>query len=266
MNDLIGVYATLELNGQPYITFHNYSVDDGSYTDTETDILPPGTYTMKIIALSGYVTRLEAVWVQRTPVNLRKGGGLRVKRIENIDNNGNTVVKAYQYDAGSQSSGLLLNPVKYDYDVILTNGNYNFDPGGSYTCQFTGQYLSRSSSSIRPGGFSFKGGIVGYSKVTELLGDQGENGKIEYYFHNVPNIVGGSDFPSLPLNNDILNGKTDSILVYDAESNLVKKTVSVYSINETETIDGIKLIQVPYSTDDFLIGYYNNISSWLWKG
>ncbi len=258
--DLVNFYAGLwDANDHLMTMFPTYDVT-GTYINSQTMTLGPGTYILKVLAMEGYVTGVTATWQEQVPVAQRKGGGLRIKRIENIDNTGGVSVKTYQYNNGAQSTGLQLNPVKYDYRIEMGQGEYHPDPTGSVYCNFLGEYLVRQSSSIQPQGFSFRGGIIGYSKVTETLGEHGENGKIEYYFKN--EAVFPPYTPSIPVNNNPLNGKLDSMLVYDATGKLVKKTETTYGINQTASIQGIKMLPLAFSLDNYQIFYYDNESAW----
>jgi hypothetical protein len=86
--------------------------------------------------------------------------------------------------------------------------NYSFDlqVGGMDQCNIAlnATYFCRYSNTFNSEGFT-KGGIVGYSKVTELSGELGENGKTEYYFHNESTSY--LSMPSVPTLADPLNGK-----------------------------------------------------------
>jgi YD repeat-containing protein len=262
-NEFMPAYAFLNYNGSNLYTFSNVQVNPGaaaSYIDVQTVYLPAGTFTMQVTDVTGYSTSLSAEWTNRTPITLRKGGGLRIKRITNWDKTGTPVIKKFLYDQSGLSTGLLINPVAYNYDITLGNTGYFANELCVGSCTFVGSYLSRSSSPFNTEGFN-QSALVGYGEVTELSGENGEGGRTEYYFYNQSN--GYNSIPSVQATANPLNGKIVSMKVFDATNHLLKKIDNVYATNSSSTLYGIKLLNVPYSTNDFLIEYYNNIGTWI---
>jgi YD repeat-containing protein len=210
----------------------------------------------------GYTTRLTATWVNRSLVTKRKGGGLRIKRITNSDDIGLPVIKRFLYDQDTTCTGRLLTPVAYSYNVNAANATVYTNEDCVSTCSFEATYLSRSSSAINCDGLN-RNGLIGYGMVTELSGEGGENGRTEYYFHNEPNTYSGQ--PSVPFNQDALNGKVTMIKIYDANNDLKKKVEYEYGGNTLANgILGIKLMNVPYALTNFQIQYYTNVGEWIW--
>jgi len=105
-------------------------------------------------------------------------GGLRIKRITNNDNI-STSVKKYLYTKfnDTASSGVLVNsPYQYGNVFEVLSG-----------CGFT-DYAQVRSYPLTPL-LQTQGSSIGYQNVTELAGENGENGKTEYSYTTA------TDFP-----------------------------------------------------------------------
>ncbi|SCW65897.1 hypothetical protein [Mucilaginibacter sp. NFR10] len=253
-DEFVADYAYLSKDNQPYHTFHN--APNGTDVTDETLLLSPGHYTMRLSSLPNYNSAFSATWTARTPLTKRKGGGLRVQRIVNMDGLGNQIVKKYLYDRDGFSSGLLLLPVKYDFITIV---------GGTDACgeNMSSVYFVRYSNTINSLGFT-KGGLIGYSKVTELSGEQGENGKTEYYFSN--KAIQGLVTPSVPVDADPLNGRMLAVKYYDNTNKLLKKVENQYALDwgsANPLLPAIKLLTVPFTSTGFYTNTYTNASYWI---
>jgi YD repeat-containing protein len=177
------------------------------YYLNKTIQLPPGKYTfvahcdtsisymqivphwqvMNVISPDGDSTVI--------PPKFLYAGGLRVKRV--IDHDGisasNDKVKKYVYHylADKDNNG---TPEEYSYGIRMSKPRYSFFTVSwdlmSQTinaCQsyfFQTIHLNRSSDSETPLNGSAAGSVVGYSQVTELFGENGENGKKVYQYTN----------------------------------------------------------------------------------
>lgn len=112
-------------------------------------------------------------------------GGLRILRIKNTDGNANIIsVKKYLYHRFSdvsKSSGVLVNypgPVlNYYYYVDYIDSDNPLIPD-LYVKDLYAQVKSTPLVPLVATG----GGAIGYENVTELLGENGENGKTEFTF------------------------------------------------------------------------------------
>lgn len=95
-------------------------------------------------------------------------GGIRIKKIKFISPvNSSSYEKTYSYADGVKSSGWLVSPM-----ANLTASMYwgeNRDPGG-YICPQVCNFLEFYYDSLIPLG-NGQGGAIGYSKVTETMGD-----------------------------------------------------------------------------------------------
>lgn len=128
------------------------------------------------------------------------GGGLRVKRV--IDHDGisssNDKVKKYVYHylADKDHNG---TPEEYSYGIRMSKPRYSYFvvSWDLHSEQMTGcaydfyntVHLNRSSDSQVPLNGSAGGLTVGYSQVTELHGENGENGKNVFQYTNEPDII-----------------------------------------------------------------------------
>lgn len=191
----------------------NYSVTDNlicassagsfvGFTITQNVSISPGKYYVKLIINSGTtwlgdvavnvyynanVDGLNLINGGQTLAGAAWGGGVRVKRIRDFDNIASTIprIRKYLYtdiDAGNNniiSSGIRMAAPNYSY---FEDGEDICVSGNSYHIKY--YRLCRVSDSNTP--LNGAGDIfsVGYSKVTELNGENGEFGKTEYYFEN----------------------------------------------------------------------------------
>jgi len=254
-DEFVPNYAFLDFGGQEYFSFRNMQYPPlGSMQDVtqETLILTPGTYTLRLDpALHSFRTIFIVNYKNQKRLAQRKGGGLRIKKIENFDGTGQKTVKRFLYNKGSLSTGLVIAPVSYDY--ITSVGGTSMC--GNVLTNYSAFYLVRSSSTISLEGFT-RGGLIGYSKVTELNGENGENGKTEYFFHNhSPSNV---QAPNIPYTNDALNGKMLNAKIYDSENVLRRKTENEYEFRgRFRDMPGMHLLSFPWTTS----GYYTTIYS-----
>jgi len=240
-------------------------------------ILPPAKYVIRFHADPNFDTSLQDVhwtftyYVQQrstpgytnTNVRYTVGGGLRVKRIVDHDslNAANDKIKRfnYHYWADSNSDGVL---EEYTYGKRMSKPNYSYfvntheevtnrgvvNP--SCTTEGFSSHLMRASDSNTPLNGSAGGAAVGYTQVTVLEGENGENGKTVYQYINVPDIInpynddnGLPMFP--PFGSTIpeqLNGSLTSQVGYAANGRKVKEIVNTYnSIMDNEnTIYGLE--------------------------
>ena len=253
-------------------TSANYDQPNPSPTESNRNF-DPGTYHMLVQSTSGWSFYMGISWKEKVPIieDQRKGGGIRIKSITDLDAYGHQTVRKYLYkDNDGKTSGLLLGYPKYDANYEASQFIY-IPAGGEYPggiCSVTGFYTQITSGSLYPSGLSSKSGIVGYSKITELLGSNGENGKTEYYFSNTEETV--DDFPGIPTTANPLNGKLDSMITYNNSGDRLKKTAYGYEVKESNSARAIKLFTSPILQGDgnlandinYFVRFYGNNSSW----
>lgn len=257
-------YAHVYKDGNLYLNFweeNNNMPGNYSHPQSYSTILLPGHYSIDVVSDEGFTTEITASWKTKAFVKKRFGGGMRIKSITNYENGVEVSKRKFQYAINdSTTSGLLLSSPVYDY---LSYFNL---AGGAY-CQWQFIYYSRSSSSIAVQGLSSNAGIIGYDKVTELLGENGENGKVEYYYNN------GEDapvtFPYLPVEHNILTGKLVKKITYNVAGAVLSKNEYKYVRNQRDMLPGIKIYpnydisSAPGRTADFPYRFYNTFSSFV---
>lgn len=220
--------------------------------------LLPGTYRLEVRYLQGYSTSAAVSWEEKVKLNQRKGAGLRIKSIANYENGQMINVRKFQYTSDGKTTGLLMLQPKYDFQTYV-----EVNPG-RVDCTMGARYLGRGSNSIYAPGLNSNGTIVGYNKVTELIGENGEGGKTEYFYHNGPSAV--PNLPFIPSGTEPLNGKVALILTYDATGKLIKKSGSEYQMKASSSLTGVKLYQPPmiagFTNLQYTIAYYDNLSTW----
>ena len=227
-------------------------------------VLPPAKYVVRFYADPIFNTALQDVgwtfkyYVQQaaTPgyinTNTRYtiGGGLRIKRIIDHDsvNSANDKIKRfiYHYWADSNSDGAL---EEYSYGKRMSKPNYAYFmntheyvtncglvPNCCTTYGFS-SHLMRASDSNTPLNGSAGGAVVGYSQVTVLEGENGENGKTVYRYINTPDIINPcNDDNKLPMFPPFgstvpeqLNGSVISQVDYTANGKKVKEVINTYN-------------------------------------
>lgn len=175
---------------------------------TKTFNLTPGKYNWKLHINNGvawladvslkvdYIANAtvgELVNGGQTLSNAGFVGGVRLKRMLTYDNTTQTTpqVKKFIYndknaDGTYASTGIRMARPQYSYFQKARSPRDCFPDPGGYDASI--QRIMRESDSHIP--LNGAGGNhVGYSKVTELLGDNGEYGKTEYLYDNLPDIT-----------------------------------------------------------------------------
>lgn len=135
------------------------------------------------------------------------GGGIRIKRVIDHDNinpaNDKIRHYTYHYLADKNSDGIneeysfgrrMSKPV-YSY-FVTTQDSQDGGPDIPVTTHYQTIHLTRASESNNQLNGSAAGNCVGYDQVTELFGENGENGKRVYEYHNMPDIVRAYNDPN----------------------------------------------------------------------
>jgi hypothetical protein len=233
-----------------------------------------GHYTLRARYIQGYSVSASVYFTKRVKITERKGGGLRVKTITNVDNANVLTMKKYSYTDDGKSSGVLTTMPVYGYNcpgIYIEN-----------TCYPSGSYICRMSGSAFPEGLGHKGGIVGYNKVTESIGVNGEGGRTEYYYLNSGQIMSGYPgqpalaYPGVPLRDNPMNGKLKKVITYKASGEKLKEVVNDYSVKLTTTLPGVQIylgppLPIPPSSSQgpqsspmpYNVYFYNSESKWI---
>lgn len=172
-HDHWGYYNSRTPSYASYGSFESYREPNSSYTGAGslTEITYPTGGVKKLVyephTYTQYVARNKDTGaLSLTTVSQKIGGGLRIKEIQETDNNKVLQKKTYTY-----SPGILNGKPEYYW------GGYKgkLTTGGTYTMD---RFFSQS---LLPVSNNPAGGSVSYTTVTEVLQD---NGKIEYTFTN----------------------------------------------------------------------------------
>lgn len=244
-------------------TTANYDEPNPGMTFTDHNF-EPGNYEMSVLSNMNWSYFMSITWKEKKLITTRKGGGIRIMRITDHDKFGNSSVRRFLYagDDGKSSGILLTNPnYKQFYDV--GGESHLIGSGNVISCYFVGHYFGITSNSVFASGLNSRSGIIGYTKVTELSGENGENGKTEYYFHNLPETPG--EYPSMPNWADPLNGKLKLVRVFDAHGKLLKETETSYLVKADNSLKALKLFTGAPVADAayvYKIKFYDNHSTW----
>ncbi|MHA4810406.1 DUF5977 domain-containing protein [Flavitalea flava] len=197
------------------------------YTTTRVHLFPG--YVYKITATKSSTNaygRINLPWQYHSfnPAIGNPIGGARIKRM--VQSDGTTsIVKRFIYQTDSStSSGHSLGSAVYS--------SYEYSPQiCNYAKYGDWQYFTQHSVSAVDIGRT-QGGDIGYSKVTILYGDNGENGKEELYYNFVDDIGGGS-YPYAPVNSrDDLRGLLLQRVAYKSDGTIAQRTTNSYLIND----------------------------------
>jgi hypothetical protein len=190
--------STTPVHTLPLGDILTWTSQGGNYYSMEAPIyLPAGNYTVKshignnVLFLNYVQYKFKWYFDPNQPTNHSIGlaGGLRVRKITDIDGITNAnVVRRFKYDYEQDNNGDGV-PERYSYGKRLAPLRYinkeivqdcDATTNAASLCQTVyihGQDYSYSASPI-----------VGYSKVIVLYGENGENGKTEVLYENVPNL------------------------------------------------------------------------------
>ncbi len=262
----IEMYYAYILNesGGTVHSFSNFNCQAGETppcSEIETSVvLPAGFYRINVWYQSGWETTMSVWWKKKIPVTKKKGGGIRIKSIVNIENDKKANVKKFIYTTNLQtqgaSTGKLISDPSYAYTFIMQDGTL-------WDCPpYFGNYLCRTSSSNAAIGLTSAPTIVGYDIVTEVIGENGEGGKIEHTFINSQDERPA--FPYLPVYSSPLNGKLKQSVTFNAQGDPLSKVEYDYSVKEFELLRGIKLYQEHFSelASNYYIQDFYDYTNW----
>jgi len=256
---------------------------NGSAGTRKFFVLPPGTYELRVLAEQYVYTMATVTWNQTTsePLLAKKGGGLRILRTVDYDgvSHDNDLIRKYMYtlDDGVKSSGKLMAPLNYEYEHTI-NASKDCSGLGFGGATYQTQYLNRSSSSNISMGSSAQGNTIGYSLVTVLNGESGENGKTVYAYKNNTEVLSSSFFPNIPNQPRPENGLLEMQTDYKRKTGLGNAYQKVREIKKTytsepasrESVKGFKMMggdaieaaqQLGFRYIP-IIKFYDSISEW----
>jgi len=163
-----------------------------------------GAHVKKVTEIYPWYTQVNSNAVSTNStldnvVTYSTAGGLRIKRITDHDGINSDKIRRYfyHYFADKNSDKVL---EEYSYGRRMSRPEYSYfqttkdaivvgNPGNTVTYTYDGEHLMRTSDSNIALNGSAEGAVVGYDQVTELYGENGENGQTVYKFHNNPDEV-----------------------------------------------------------------------------
>lgn len=197
---------------------------------------------------------------------IHAGAGIRIKKI--IDNgSGQREVRTFTYS----KANLMYQPTFNEYQIIAAD-YFIISPlrGGSASTITPAsknvdsrEYLLANTSSIVPFSNAAQGSIVGYNSVTEIFGENGENGSVEYNFINKANTTIGmaaqSYIPFFPTRKNYLNGFPLNTTRYSKNKEIVNKEIYNYTTNNIKDITVFKThVPSPLApSHGAFFGFYN---------
>lgn len=207
--------------------------------------LDPGWYRLVIQAPEYFVTSalIDYKYVKGfNPVEYsRKGAGLRVKKIT-IQDGVNATVTRYEYkntDNTKSSGRLMTEPVYNAKSKIHLEDHYTMSTGSGsiiYMDEYNiTNYLMIRSDSYSPLSSSAQGSYVGYDRVTEISGDNAENGKKVSTYSNTTS----SGVLYVPPTEIITNGLLETETIYDAAGSPVTRLQNTYQVDPGTEINSL---------------------------
>jgi hypothetical protein len=182
----------------------------------------------------------------------RKGAGLRVKKMTVTDGLTPSVISyEYKNENNSSSSGKLMTaPIYSKSSVIHLEDHYTMNIGG--VTVFIDDINVTNYEMIKSESFSqlsttAQGSYVGYDRVTEIFGENGENGKkVNSYMNST-----ASGIFYAPSRDIISNGLLLSETVYNSKGDLVSKVENGYvsDADAEKSIHGFSVNTLPFLYD-----------------
>lgn len=239
-----------------------YFLPNGTYIVTAnfSHIPDPGVKATRISSFSFSMRWRESYKGSAQNKNIVVGG-LRVRKISDYDNTGIKNVRQFSYTrfgSSTVSSGRLLNAPKYSYE-------YRQYQPGLVNCVY---FCVSSASQITLA--NTQSSFVGYEQVTELNGQDGTFGKIEYEYYypgnnpdNIPPVV-----PFPPVDSwDYNRGQLRKQRIYrwnGAAYDLVREIRNQYQAAPIKSARGVKVSKVTNreaaSLDDYRVAVYTTYS------
>jgi len=238
------------------------------YQGETTFVIEPGQYKIE------FIPRIESEWgwitVNREKMvasnSYKTAGGLRVKRILNMDNESDTLtIKNFSYrmdnEPGSHSSGILLSyPVYYDKpDEIY----FASEGGVSFAECIPINLYSQGKNALG----TTSGSHIGYRKVTVSQPGTGRT-VYTYYSPNDNSDISNTSFPFPPTTSyDWKRGMLKEKKIYTENGNIRLKEFYEYNpasdITNLRIIPGLKVVQRSPENDGINIyEKYMTVAGW----
>lgn len=244
-------YIFIDFESQPYmmedfviLNIKKNGVTIKSYTARadETLLVESGTYDFEFIMASTYdqadLTLNYTEHVTGEAERSKLAGGLRIKKISNWDNNTVApIVKKYIYEEQDETSNGILTSHFPKYTYNIKHLNVTGTVGGPTGLPNEGDpfvFMARSSHNLGQGAKTH-GADVAYQKVVELLGENGENGSVQYFYTNSRTYqdheIRANPFPPT-ISRDWQRGLLTKQIYYDKNGIKKKEIKHNYTFND----------------------------------
>jgi RHS Repeat len=291
------ISASGELLGTGFtdVQFRISSLSNGSFTPIDITnaqslkvLLPNGNYRLQAF-YNGVIDSNTLPQLQNTVclINWKQAlsseipvGGLRVKKITDYDPIGNlTQVRKYQYtQEGSSHSSAKIVQFPY-YGQILNipaEVDANGIPGGPPDpCVNTFCSVIKISSESTYPLIATQGAAVGYTRVEEIFGENGENGKTIHTFTPIVSFRTNYNFPIVPVAlREWQEGLPQTNLQQQASNLVLQADSSHYAFahegtqnleHEVFGLIGAKFTSSTTSNGLFTINGYRTPTNWFYK-
>ena len=260
-------YVFLIKVGDPSFTIQ-WGFLQGDEPRDESFELPTGNYVLGALIqpfepIDGKLCPFSIYGILQTFVKPKTGGGLRIKSEEIFD--GQKInIKRYIYnkqiedeegDLITISSGHLVGVPKYIFrQPYIYNEPFVWFDGNSKPHDGNMLYLwpiLSISGNSRANTPLTKGGVIGYDKVTEIFGDEGEFGSKEFYYSNPLNPEYEISWVApwgRPVFDDFTKGNLLKIITKDNTSTIRTEEIFEYTFNTTDFYE-LKISEGPYGYD-----------------
>lgn len=231
--------------------------DESSYGYTYSRVdplnLPPGEYIVKTHVADNvlFLNYLEFTFQYVSPNlnvqtnhGIRLGGGVRIARTTNIDpvtNTENMQRYIYHYEEDRDLDG---TPEKYSHGRRMSQLMYT-NHELTYSCQNDEAIYCDSFTLLSGSHIQGAGPIVGYDQVTVLKGENGEGGKTEFQYENVPDheLRYDSEMFHLMVVNHRPAGVQD---LMNFQNGLLKRKIDFKYIKESGNFEKVKEVTNTY--------------------
>ncbi len=263
--------------GEGIISFKPTTVVNGRFNSKVQIFLPPGNY--RIVVDNGSTDdndlKLKVNYINRRTVRNKVGGGVRVSKIESLDESDKVVksrIFGYEYNNGV-STGKAMSQIKHIYpENTYDVGGQTLISGSSVGENWGSTNIIRSSENQMPMGSSAQGNYVGYNRVSVRDMDVMGNtlGKSIYNYTNDPDVKSAYHLPGLPTITHQNNGHLKKEEHFDENNILLRTNETILGeVESSEVITKGVIVQrslytSPWQTEpnSYYYRFYSVFSEW----
>jgi YD repeat-containing protein len=149
---------------------------------------------------------------------------------------------------------------QYYFSTIRSVGYIPPNETAPQVCSHT--YYTLTSNTTRQQETT-QGNHVGYSQVTELFGENGENGKIIHYYY-IHSDLGGDYFPFPPkTSNEWKRGMEMATKTYDRNGHLRKEEDNLYHLSDENSVAFHTINAIKIGWHNFITGPHYIYTDWI---